>query len=113
MSPREEQLKRLRVAMVTGRLPHDLAAWILEQLQPPAGRRAHRVQELRRAAAAIGGSRKTIARELAQIVQTFDELPGLVAVAWYPEGTPERIVQQLMRAGVVPRSTRQFLRLIA
>jgi len=98
--------------VASGRLPRDLGAWILEQLQSPAARRAHRVRELRRAAAAIGGSRKKIARELAEIVETFEKLPGLVISAWYLEGTPEQIVQELMRAGVVPRSERQLIRLI-
>jgi hypothetical protein len=109
----DDQLARLRVAIATGRLPQDLGSWILEQLQPPAARRAHCVREIQRAAVATGKSRKGAAHELAEIVRRFERYPGLVAVAWYPEDSPERIVQMLMRVGRVPRTPRHLRRLIA
>jgi hypothetical protein len=108
----DEQLARLRVAIATGRLPADLGEWILSRMQSAGARRAHRVKELRRAAEAMQTSRKAAARELAEIVSCFEEYPGLVAVAWYPDGSPERIVQQLMRAGTLPRSMRNMQRLL-
>jgi hypothetical protein len=111
---RDEQLARLRVACISGRLPPDLGVWLLEQLEEPAKRRHARAHELRRAAAATGKeSRKQRASELAQIVKTFEELPGLVIAGWFEDGTPERIIQTLMRQGPVPRSKRQLLRIIA
>src|SRR5689334_4368724 len=104
MLTRADQLARLRVACTTGQLPRDLGSWLLDELDPSSARAAARARDLQRAAVATGAStRYARAHELAAIVAMFTTYPGLVAAAWFPEGTAEAIVQRLMRTGTVPK----------
>lgn len=110
MSEREEKLARLRVAVTTGRLPRDLGAWVLRQLEPLD--RDARDDALRAAAACVGGSRWQQARAIAELVTTIRTLPGYMYFV-FGEGTPARHVQDALRLDPeTPDSIRQMLRIL-
>lgn len=111
-----DQLARLRVAAISGRLPPDLADWTIRRIAAGIDRRAARhqwVPLIRQAAAQMPGSTRAKANELADAVMHLQRFPGLVKVAWYHPSDPSHLLQQALRIeSNIPASPRQLRRLI-
>ncbi len=110
-----ENIARLRVAAVTGRIPADLAAWALEtivELTPAAERMAARNALLRAAAGRVSGSPWVRARRLRREVEALGAHPGLRDRA-ADDGVRELVARALEVDPGRPISLRQIMRVIA
>lgn len=112
-----DNLLRLRVARVTGRLPEDLASWAIDLVETAVSatdREAGRNRLLRRAAAMLDGSRWARAAALADEIEHVERL-------WcsdYEQSEPDMatvrglVLAARAVAGSLPRSRRQLLRML-
>lgn len=109
------QLARLRVAAASGRLPPDLGAWLVAELEavaPAAERVEERNALLRAAAARMSGSRWAKARRLEREIQACAaRLRERSALA--DDGVRELVHQALEIDPDLPRSIRQIFRVLA
>jgi hypothetical protein len=105
-----EQLRRLRVAAVSGRLPRDLGVWAVEFVERAlGGRRDQRNDLLRLAAGFVEGSLWRKARTIHVIMR---ELPD-VEPASLPSDSPTRYVRAAALIDPrLPLSFRQVLRVL-
>jgi len=108
-----DQLRRLRVAAVSGQLPADLGRWAVEFIgRELPRRRRERDQLLRKAASFISGSNWRKARVVHGLMAAITEATQLPECL--PYDTPTRWILEAAHADPrTPLSFRQVLRLLA
>jgi hypothetical protein len=104
-----EQMARVRVALATGRIPRDLAAWVLDELVRRAAceeRIALRNALVRQAAALLSGSSWARAEQVNAVLQSRQRRHSMPSAI-------QSLLTEADAAHPCPASTKQLHRIIS